>query len=148
MSAGPDERIGPSSQSEAQAEFMRRWGRAVRADERRRHERFACHGDVFLIDPSEQTILRCAAGNISEGGLYVVLSAGSGVRLGQRYEIRIVSARGVPERLRVETIASRATVVRTELVMAEEDVRLGVGLRFDSFVAAWRWADRRPVWWR
>jgi len=69
--------------------------------------------------------------DISEGGLFLIVAWSAGLTVGERCELELFEADGSP----LGCLAGGscfATVVRTEIVMAESSQRLlGAGLRFD-----------------
>jgi len=78
------------------------------------------------------------ADNVSEGGLRVTIPIGFGVAVGQRFEV-LLQQRQEPggESRDVLGEGHYATVVRTEIMLAEEGEsdRVGVGLHFDTAIA-------------
>ncbi len=132
MSSTAAQRVCQSGRKEDRTEFMHRWGLVVQGDDKRTHERVPLKCEVCLIDAQGQTVLRCCSNNVSDGGLHAILSAKCGLAVGQRYEVRLALFDAVQKQAEAITEAHQATVVRTEVLMAEEEVKLGVGLRFDQ----------------
>ena len=65
--------------------------------------------------------------NLSDSGLYMVAPIGYGLAVGQRYLFHVgtMDGRGRHE-------SRHGTIVRAEVVLGQDDDRLGIGVRFDS----------------
>jgi hypothetical protein len=113
-----------------------RWGlgswRAQRTD-RRDYTRRPMSCDLWLLDLSGQSVLRCKTDDISDAGLYATAPIGFGLAIGQRYEVRIAHATGaVPISPRMGASLGYGTVMRTHIELDDRNNdRIGVALRFD-----------------
>ena len=85
---------------------------------------------LITLDVCE--VLRCAADNISEGGLHLTAPVGYGFAVGQRYEILVGRGQDGGEQASLLGEGHYATIVRTEFLINDQGDRVGVGLRFDQ----------------
>ena len=113
-----------------------RWGlgpwRANRTD-RRDYTRRKAVCDLWLIDVSGQSVLRCKTDDISDAGLRATAPIGFGLAVGQRWQVRLLppaEARNSSQRLGLPL--GCGTIVRTEIMLddAHSD-RIGIALEFD-----------------
>lgn len=114
-----------------------RWGissrRAARLDNRD-YDRKSARCDLWLIDLSSQSILRCRTNNVSDAGLHAVAPVGFGLAVGQRYEVRLAPPNTTPRPLSEQWAKSLgyATVIRTEIHVADDNSdHVGFAVRFD-----------------
>ena len=108
------------------------YAKPYRADQRD-YERRPIARDVWLVDGSCQSILRCRTNDISDAGLHADAPVGFGLGIGQRYEVRIADSQpGRPPFSGHIKSLGYATVIRTELyaIGADSD-RVGFAVRFD-----------------
>ncbi len=115
-----------------------RWGISTRRGDRfdkRDYDRKHAQCDLWLIDVSSQSILRCKTNNVSDAGLHAVAPVGFGLAVGQRYEVRLAPPNTTPRPLSEQWAKSLgyATVVRTEIRVDDEkpDHHVGFAVRFD-----------------
>ena len=113
-----------------------RWGlgpgRVGRKDLRDYARRkLAC--EVWIVDPTSQSVLRCKTNNISDAGLHATAPIGYGLAVAQRFEVRITgeaTARTVSAHLAKSL--GYATVIRTEILVSNDKPdRVGFAVRFD-----------------
>lgn len=113
-----------------------RWGlgpwRANRTD-RRDYTRRKSVCDLWLVDVSGQSVLRCKTDDVSDAGLRATAPIGFGLAVGQRWQIRLLppaNTRQAGQQLGVPL--GCGTVVRTEIMLdpAHSD-RIGIALEFD-----------------
>ncbi|MEK6675253.1 MAG: PilZ domain-containing protein [Planctomycetota bacterium] len=107
-------------------------GETAVLDDRRLSSRALRALAADLVDLRCDKVLCCEAHNVSEGGLFVSTPSDSGLRVGQRFEIRLRETFEDRDRCLVE--GCYATVIRTEVMPGEPSARLGAGLRFDQAV--------------
>ncbi|MBK8269306.1 MAG: hypothetical protein IPK83_13765 [Planctomycetes bacterium] len=116
--------------------MLDRWGLlsgdALSRDHRNYSRRdVAC--DIWLIDGSSQSVVRCQADDISDAGVFATAPVGYGLGVGQRYEIRIAAT---PEFASLSPHQAPSlgygTVIRLEFDVAKgESHRVGIAVRFD-----------------
>ena len=109
--------------------FVTEWATGIAQDESRRKPRRAAQFEVLMTDPgwweTENPLpIRGECRNISENGLYVVAPIGYGLAVGQRYVFHVGSP-GDHE-------SHYGTIVRTEVLLGENDDWVGLGIRFDT----------------
>ena len=113
-----------------------RWGlgpwRANRTD-RRDYTRRKANCDLWLIDVSGQSVLRCKTDDLSDAGLRATAPIGFGLAVGQRWQLRLqppAEARHASQRLGLPL--GCGTIIRTEIMLddAHSD-RIGIALEFD-----------------
>lgn len=100
--------------------------------DKRHHRRQYGRFDVWLLHDDGQTVVRCRADDISEGGVHAVLPSGCTINRGQRFRVQICPASpwaGFGDATRV---LGPASVVRVERWIGEEGDVLAVGLAFDT----------------
>ena len=108
------------------------WAATLLRPDKRRHQRRYGRFDVWLLHEDGQTVLRCRADDVSEGGVHAVLPPGCTVDRGQRFRVQICPASpwaGFGDATRV---LGPASVVRTERLIGEAGDVLAVGLAFDA----------------
>ena len=94
--------------------------------------------DLWMIDHHGSTVLRCRCVEVSENGMRLRVPLGYGVAEGQRYELRShpPGAHAPPPPLGL--VGSRwATVVRTQLLLGENEDYLDIGVVLDHLEAVW-----------
>jgi hypothetical protein len=117
--------------------FFDRWGvtsSRTRRLEKRDYDRKYTQCDLWLIDLSSQSILRCKTNNVSDAGLHAFAPVGFGLAVGQRYEIRLAPPNSTPRPLSDHWAKSLgyATVIRTEIHVGDEKPdHVGFAVRFD-----------------
>lgn len=85
-----------------------------------------------LVGLGSQEVLRCSVKEFDEDGLRIDVPMGSGLSVGQRYEIVFA---GTPE---ADNLARRvgdshyATILQTEVMHSPAGRQLGVSMRFDQ----------------
>ncbi len=113
-----------------------RWGLGPGHTDRRDQREYArrhIQCDIWLVDTTSQSVLRCKTDDIADAGLRATAPVGFGLAIGQRYEVRIA---GPQSHGAVSAHLARslgyATVVRTEIKVCDERPdRVGCALRFD-----------------
>lgn len=107
--------------------------RAERCD-KRDYTRRGKAVNVWLIDLSGQSVLRCRTDNVSDAGLHAYAPIGFGLGVGQRYEVRMAGGvEGAPLGAHLSKSLGYATVIRTEMhVGIGSQDRIGFAVRFDS----------------
>lgn len=113
-----------------------RWGlgpwRANRTD-RRDYTRRKSVCDLWLIDASGQSVLRCKTDDVSDAGLRATAPIGFGLAVGQRWQIRLLPpahTRQTGQQLG-ESLGF-GTIVRTEIKLdPSQSDRIGIALEFD-----------------
>jgi hypothetical protein len=99
--------------------------------ERRFEPRRSVFCDLWMIDHYGSTILRCRCIEISTNGMRLRVPLGYGVAEGQRYELRS-HLPGTPPKTSWGVVGSRwATVVRTQVLLDENEDYLDVGVVLD-----------------
>lgn len=137
MLADPPTPIPVGSPHLKEPPLFDRWGistsRTHRLDHRD-YDRKQVQCDLWLIEPSSQSILRCKTNNVSDAGLHAHAPVGFGLAVGQRYEIRLAPPNTTPRPLSDQWAKSLgyATVVRTEIHVGDERPdHVGFAVRFD-----------------
>jgi len=100
------------------------------AGERRAEPREPVIGFLWIIDNHSSTILRCRCIDVSPKGMRLRVPLGYGVREGQHYELTShLPGQSSPPGLGL-MVSRRAQVVRTQIVPADDeyDVDIGVAL--------------------
>ncbi len=98
------------------------------AGERRAEHREPAIGCLWMIDNHSSTILRCRCVDVSSNGMRVRVPSGYGVRQGQRYELTShLSGQSSPPGFGL-MISRRAEVVRTQIVPADDEYDVDVGV--------------------
>ncbi len=108
------------------------WAATLQRPDKRRHRRRYGRFDVWLLYDDGQTVLRCRADDVSEGGVHAVLPPGCTVDRGQRFRVHVCPASpwaGFGDATRV---LGPASVVRAERLIGEEGDVQAVGLAFDA----------------
>lgn len=97
--------------------------------ERRHEQREAVIGCLWMIDSHTSTVLRCHCVDVSSSGMRLRVPLGYGVREGQRYELTShLPGQSLPPGLGL-MVSRRAEVVRTEIVSADDEYDVEVGVR-------------------
>ncbi len=112
----------------APRDFWVRWGLAKCADESRIHARMLAECQVRLVDLKGQNVVCCSVDNFSAGGLHALAPVGYGLGVGQRYEFHLE----IPEGPLPNSVVEYGTVVRTELLLGEQEDQQGISVRFDN----------------
>jgi hypothetical protein len=100
--------------------------------ERRFEARRPVYCDLWMIDHYGSTVLRCRCTEISKNGMRLRVPLGYGVAEGQRYELRS-HLPGTPPKTSWGVVGSRwATVVRTQVLLGENEDYLDVGVVLDQ----------------
>lgn len=112
--------------------FVTEWCTGVQRDECRRAPRRTVDLEVLMTDPgwweTENPLpVRGECRNLSEGGLYMVAPIGYGLAVGQRYLFHVGATDGGGQHE-----SRHGTIVRSEVLLGEDDDRLGLGVRFDG----------------
>ena len=108
------------------------WAATVQRPDKRRHQRRYGRFDVWLLYEDGQTVLRCRADDVSEGGVHALLPPGCTVDRGQRFRVQICPASPWAGFGNATRVLGPASVVRTERLIGEEGDVLAVGLAFDA----------------
>ncbi len=113
-----------------------RWGiapgRRTRTDQRD-YTRRPVERDIWLLDLTGRSVIRCRTDDVSDAGLHATTPVGYGLAIGQRYEVRIApSDDPVLASEQCGVSLGYATVIRTE-VRLDGGVRdqIGFAIRFD-----------------
>ena len=100
--------------------------------ERRFEARQPVACDLWMIDHHGSTVLRCNCVEASDNGMRLRVPLGYGVAEGQRYELRS-HLPGTPPTTTLGLVGSRwATVVRTQLLLNENEDHLDIGVVLDA----------------
>ena len=101
--------------------------------DKRDYDRRRLNCDLWMIDSSSQSVLRCKTVDISDAGLHGTAPVGFGLALGQRYEIRIANTESARGSAYLGAALGYATVIRIEFQVdtAKQD-RVGFAVRFDA----------------
>lgn len=110
-----------------------RWGLGRNRTDRRDYTRRQMTCDVWLLDLSGQSVLRCKTEDVSDAGLQATAPIGYGLAVGQRFEVRIANTEDaalVSDHFGASL--GYGTVIRTavKIVTPEQD-RIGFAVRFD-----------------
>lgn len=101
------------------------------AAERRFEPRRPVTCDLWMIDHYGSTVLRCRCIEVSKNGMRLRVPLGYGVAEGQRYELRS-HLPGALSETSLGLVGSRwATVVRTQVLLDENEDYLDVGVVID-----------------
>lgn len=96
--------------------------------ERRNESRETVIGNLWMIDNQTSTILRCRCVDVSSHGMRLRVPLGYGVREGQRYELTShLPGQSAPPGLGL-MVSRRAEVVRTNIVPADDEYDVDVGV--------------------
>ena len=99
--------------------------------ERRFESRRPVFCDLWMIDHYGSTVLRCRCTEVSANGMRLRVPLGYGVAEGQRYELRS-HLPGTPPKTSWGVVGSRwATVVRTQVLLEENEDSLDIGVVLD-----------------
>jgi hypothetical protein len=115
--------------------------------ERRSELRNPVSCDLWMIDHEGSTVLRCRCLDSSPSGMRLRVPLGYGVAEGQRYELRS-HLPGERPSIGFGVVGSRwITVARTQLILEEDRLEIGVTLDPAESVLSWtaRPADIKPV---
>jgi hypothetical protein len=100
--------------------------------ERRCEVRPAVSCDLWMIDHCGSTVLRCHCTDVSKNGMRLRVPLGYGVAEGQRYELRS-HLPGMMPKTSWGFVGTRwATVVRTHVLLDENEDYLDVGVVLDQ----------------
>ncbi len=100
--------------------------------DRRFEPRRPVYCDLWMIDHYGSTVLRCRCTEVSKNGMRLRVPLGYGVAEGQRYEMRS-HLPGTPPKTSWGVVGSRwATVVRTQVLLDENEDYLDVGVVLDQ----------------
>ena len=122
----PDSAVYPSSSPSAVSGLS-----ATGLPERRFEGRRPVICDLWMIDHYGSTVLRCRCVEVSNNGMRLQVPLGYGVAEGQRYELRS-HLPGTPSAMSLGLEGSRwATVVRTQVLLDENEDCLDVGVVLD-----------------
>lgn len=113
------------------ASFVTEWSTNTAQDECRRRPRRPVRSEVLMTDlgwwDTENPLpIRGEVLNLSENGMYVIAPIGYGLAAGQRYVFHL----GSPDE-QGGRASHHGTIVRTEVLLGQDDDRLGLGVRFD-----------------
>jgi hypothetical protein len=102
-------------------------------EENRDYARRQLECDMWMIDSSSQSVLRCKTDDIGDAGIHATAPIGFGLAVGQRYEVRIASCQGrdgaSPQ---LATSLGFATVIRAGIQVSNgKPDRVGFAVRFD-----------------
>ena len=101
--------------------------------EQRTYSRRKGKFDLWLIDVTSQSVVRCKTDDISDAGLHATSPIGYGLAVGQRFEARIANASNLKATSpRLAPSLGYATIVRLEINAGREEAhRVGFAIRFD-----------------
>ena len=100
--------------------------------ERRTESREQVVGNLWMVDNQTSTVLRCRCIDVSNSGMRLRVPAGYGVREGQSYELTShLPGQSAPPGFGL-MVSRRATVVRTQIVPADDDFDVDVGVKLAS----------------
>lgn len=116
--------------------MLDRWGLLSGESLPRDQRNYARHGvecDIWLIDVSSQSVVRCRTTDISDAGVFATAPVGYGLGIGQRYEVRIAStAQYASTSPHQAPSLGYATIIRLEFEHDKsESHRVGFAIRFD-----------------
>jgi hypothetical protein len=98
------------------------------AGERRTEHREPAIGCLWMIDNHSATILRCRCVDASSNGMRLRVPLGYGIREGQRYELTShLPGQSSPPGFGL-MVSRRAKVVRTQIVPADDEYDVDVGV--------------------
>jgi hypothetical protein len=112
-----------------------RWGLVSRRGrlDKRDYDRRDIKCDLWMLDVSAQSVLRCKTDDISDAGLHATAPVGFGLAVGQRYEVRIAHTETAKGSAHLAAPLGYATVIRTEFHLdSERQDRVGFAVRFDA----------------
>jgi hypothetical protein len=99
--------------------------------ERRDEQRRPVLCELWMIDHHGSTVLRCRCVDASRNGMRLQVPLGYGVAEGQRYELRSHLPGARPSSSLGFENSRWATVVRTQLLLGENEDHLDVGVLLD-----------------
>ena len=96
--------------------------------ERRNEAREPVVGNLWMIDNHTSTVLRCRCLDVSSHGMRLRVPLGYGIHEGQHYELTShLPGQSAPPGLGL-MVSRRAEVVRTEIVSADDEYGVDVGV--------------------
>lgn len=101
-------------------------------EDRRTSERVALRVSLKLLGLGSTNALPCTVSNVSAGGLFVHVPMGSGLEVGQRYEVKVPAPRPPAQLAGIAGEGAYATVVRTKQLAQEPAPLIGAAMRFDQ----------------